>query len=45
MKRKRTFDWESLPDSGLLDVRIRDLGVRIEGTWIEEALDELYADL
>ena len=35
MKRKR-FDWESLPDSQLLDVRIRDLGVRIEGTWIEE---------
>ena len=44
MKRKR-FDWETLTDSQLLDVRIRDLGVRIEGTWIEEALEDLYADL
>ncbi|HEX6640571.1 MAG TPA: putative zinc-binding metallopeptidase [Thermoanaerobaculia bacterium] len=45
MKRKRTFDWESLPDSRLLDVRIRELGVRIEGTWIDEALADLYEDL
>jgi hypothetical protein len=44
MKRKR-FDWETLTDSELLDVRIRDLGVRIEGTWIEEALGDLYEDL
>ena len=44
MKRKR-FDWETLTDSQLLDVRIRDLGVRIEGTWIEEGLEDLYADL
>ena len=44
MKRKR-FEWETLSDSQLLDVRIRDLGVRIEGTWIEEALEDLYADL
>jgi len=44
-KRKRAFEWEDLTDSALLDVRIRDLGVRIEGTWIEESLDDLYADL
>jgi hypothetical protein len=37
--------WVELPDSELLDVRIRDLGVRIAGTWIEESLGDLYQDL
>jgi hypothetical protein len=45
MKRKHAFDWEALPDSELLDLRIRNLGVRIEGSWIEESLEDLYADL
>lgn len=45
LKRKRTFAWETLPDAELLDVRIRDLGVRIEETWIDEALTDLYEDL
>jgi hypothetical protein len=44
MRRKR-FDWETLPDSELLDLRIRNLGVRIEGSWIDESLNDLYADL
>jgi hypothetical protein len=44
-QRKRTFEWETFPDSRLLDVRVRDLGVRIEGTWIDEALEDLYEDL
>jgi len=39
------FDWEALSDSALLDVRMRELGVRIEGTWIEECLVDLYEDL
>jgi Putative zinc-binding metallo-peptidase len=39
------FPWESLPDKELLDVPMRQLGVRIDGTWIDEALAELYADL
>lgn len=39
------FDWETLSDSELLNVRLRDLGVRIEGTWIEECLADLYEDL
>jgi hypothetical protein len=39
------FDWETLPDSELLDVRLRHLGVKIEGTWIEECLDDLHEDL
>src|SRR5687768_13380701 len=41
----RRLAWEALPDSELLDVRLRDLGVRIEGTWIEECLEDLYQDL
>src|SRR4028119_1736338 len=41
----RTYEWEALPDAELLEVRLRDLGVRIEGTWIEECVGDLYADL
>lgn len=37
--------WEKLSDSELLDVRLRDLGVGIEGTWIEESLTELHGEL
>ena len=44
MKRRR-FDWEKLPDSELMDLPIRKLGVRIEGTWIEECLNDLYEEL
>ena len=39
------YDWETLSDAALLDVRMRDLGVRIEGTWIDECLAGLYEDL
>jgi hypothetical protein len=42
---RRRFAWEGLTDSELLKVPIRDLGVRIEGTWIEECLDELREEL
>lgn len=42
---RRSHDWEKLTDSQLLDVRLRDLGLRIEGTWIEECLEDLYEDL
>lgn len=40
-----TYKWEKLRDAELLDIRLRDLGVRIEGTWIEECLDDLYGEL
>lgn len=39
------FPWEKLPDKELLDVPLRQLGVRIDGTWIEECLDELGDEL
>ncbi len=37
--------WETLPQPDLLRVRLRDLRVRIDGTWIEEGLADLYDDL
>jgi len=43
--RKRRFPWEGLPERELFEVRIRDLGVRIEGTWIEECLRDIGEDL
>src|SRR5690606_35309083 len=33
--RPRPEDWEHLPDEGLLDLRFNQLGVRIEGSWLE----------
>ena len=43
--RRRRLPWEKLPERELFDVRLRDLGVRIEGTWIDEALTDLGEDL
>jgi hypothetical protein len=41
----RRHPWEKLTDSELLDLRLRDLGVRLEGTWIESCVKDLYAEL
>lgn len=41
----RRLAWEKLGDAELLDVPLRRLGVRIEGTWIEECLHDLHEDL
>src|SRR5690606_35095160 len=37
--------WEDLPDDELLDVRLCDLELRIEGTVVEERLARLYVEL
>ena len=37
--------WANWPDEKLLDLRICDLGVQIEGSNVEERIDELYAEL
>jgi hypothetical protein len=37
--------WEDLPEAELMNVRLRDLRLRIEGTWIEECLAVLHDDL
>jgi len=41
----RRFAWAKLPDAELLKLRIKDLGVQLEGTWLEECVDELHAEL
>ncbi len=41
----RKFGWASLPDEQLLEVRLKDLGVRIKGTWLEGCLERLDDEL
>lgn len=43
--RRRRFAWAGWPDEKLLDVRLCDLGVRIEGTPLESCVQRLYAEL
>ncbi len=38
-------DWTDLPDEALLDVRLCDLGLAIEGSWLEDRVATLYAEL
>jgi hypothetical protein len=43
-KRSRP-EWEKWPRERLLDLRIRDLGLKLEGTWVEECIDALHGEL
>ena len=45
MPRARRAPWAEYPDEQLLDLRLRDLGVQIEGTWLEERLEALGHEL
>jgi hypothetical protein len=45
LARRTRFDWEKLTDTELLDVPLKKLDVQIEGTWIEDCLAELEAEL
>jgi len=38
-------DWENLPDEELMQIRIRDLGLRIEESPLAESVQRLYAEL
>jgi hypothetical protein len=38
-------DWPDLPDAELLNVRLCDLGLTIEGSWLEPRIAELEAEL
>jgi len=38
----RKFAWASLPDDRLLRLRLKDLKVTIEGTWLSDRLAELF---
>lgn len=42
---KHKVDLDSLSDDELLDMRMCDLGVTIEGTQLEERIDQLHAEL
>lgn len=44
-KRRTSDDWAELPKQELLDVRLCDLGLRVEGTWLERPIASVLADL
>jgi Putative zinc-binding metallo-peptidase len=44
MPRDR-FPWAALPDEELLEVRLKDLKVTVEGTWLEDCLLTLHDEL
>ncbi len=41
----RRFPWADLPDKELLQVRLKDLHVGIEGTWLEDRIADLHEEL
>jgi len=41
----RKFAWVSFADPQLLELRLKDLGVGIKGTWLEDCLNALYREL
>src|SRR5712691_6210720 len=41
----RRFSWARLPDEELLQLRLKDLKLTVEGTWLEDRLDDLYGEL
>ncbi len=41
----RRFPWATWSDERLLQLRIKDLGLTIEGTWLEPRIDALYETL
>jgi hypothetical protein len=43
-KRPRP-EWETWPRERLLDVRIRDLGLKLEGTWVDDCIEALRGEL
>jgi hypothetical protein len=44
-RARNRFEWEGWPDEELLDLRLCDLGVRLEGTWLEEPIERLRREL
>ena len=39
------FPWAQWPDERLMRIRLRDLGVTIERTWVGDCVNELYDEL
>src|SRR5215211_3480801 len=44
-RKRSALRWEDWPRERLLDVRIRDLGLTLEGTWVETCVHDLYREL
>ncbi len=44
-RRKNRFFWEDLPQRELFEVRLCDLGLRLRGTWLEERIERVRAEL
>jgi hypothetical protein len=42
---RRRHAWADLPEKELLQLRLKDLDVTVEGTWLEESLAGLHAEL
>src|SRR3984885_11246264 len=42
---RRKYFWTSLSDDELLNVRIKDLKVTVEGTWLQNCMQTLYDEL
>ena len=45
MRSRRKYQWESLSDDELLDLRFCDLGLNIDKSVLNERIDQLYLDL
>src|SRR5260370_32155111 len=43
--RRRKFSWAWRPDEQLLKLRLRDLRVTVEGTWLEDCFNNLLDEL
>ena len=41
----RRFAWAALPDEKLLKLRVKNLKLTLEGTWLEECMDDLHKEL
>ena len=44
-RKRSALRWEHWPRERLLETRIRDLGLTLEGTWVEACVDDLYREL
>jgi Putative zinc-binding metallo-peptidase len=42
---RRKFAWATLPDEDLLDLRLKDLKVEVDGTWLADCLRDLHGEL
>jgi hypothetical protein len=44
-RKRASLRWEHWPRERLMDLRIRDLGLTLEGTWVDDCIDRLYREL